>query len=232
MRLLPCLLFCLSFVSAATLYNVPMPPTITSAARFANFPYSIQIPFAGFSLLQDSLLLSATIQLQANIPTGITNTMQTSPPDAFVMDLFADNGGILHAPGLFITSLFGPWPLTPLSEFQTQFHVSATAYASSPILLEANRIYWLRPSSTVAGVYGGWIINPNVSGLRALHPPLASPIPACSGTNTCDSFVLTLDGTPVPEPATWLSALALFILIKLQRYNHAVAVARRNPNTQ
>lgn len=217
--MLRCLLLLLPLaMRAATLFSVPAPAHIQAAEGFGNYPFPISTQYVGFSVIERSLLTSISVRLASNYSSPILMTLQPSPPDSFVIDLFADDGGVLHAPGLFLDTLFGRWPSMPFGISNADMlRLDATALATHEIVLEPGTIYWIRAGSNYPGVYATWAYNLSMTGLRASSFGGADPTPACGNTNICGPLVFTVEGTPLPEPATaamMVLAAAAFLCLR------------------
>lgn len=192
--------------SAAILFEVPAPPAITYAQYFGPFPGIPYRQYMAFSVSQDSVLESISILFGYNSAAGLSPFVPP-PSDSFVVDLYSDNGAANPLPGTFIDTLFGAWPwFTFTMQQTTMLREYATATAVRPIYLTANTLYWIRPSSTVATVYGGWAYNMDYTALLAESYLTNPPYGPCSN---CTSPVMRAEGSPIPEPSTFLLLLAL-----------------------
>lgn len=135
----------------------------------------------------------------------------------FIVEIYEDNDQAFHAPGSLLTSFSFSMP-DPVALFESELF---EVVVPSGVVLQANRIYWIAPTTSVVGEYAFWWYS--TSGdphLRAAKGYLSPPWPpdwfsSCGATNNCSSLATRVEGTVVPEPSTGLLALGGLIAVAL-----------------
>ena len=68
--------------------------------------------------------------------------------------------------------------------------------------------------------YAYWVYNWDVTGLRAAKSASGNWSPSCGSTNLCSPLVMTVEGDPVPEPASL--SLVLLSLLWMRKRSQAL----------